>query len=335
MLPFKAFLAAESRRLGFATMRVASAEPDLDMRGYDAFIAAGWHGEMEWLAAGRDLRAHVQLLLPSVRSVAVFAFDYGSALPPDPGGLTGRVASYAWGRDYHNLVLKRLQNLQRRVNEQYPGTRTYTCVDSRPVYERAWAARAGLGFPGKNACQIIPGERSTFFIAVLLLSVELEPDPPIATFCGKCRRCIDVCPTQAIHEGGGIEATRCISYLTIESDAPIPEAFRPAMGRWVFGCDDCQDVCPHQHDREDIHPDLLPKNAWINLVEVLAMSDDQHRDRFRGTPIRRAAGTRLRRNAAIVLGNIGDHAAVPALQAAASEGGVVKDAAEWALGRLG
>lgn len=304
------------------------------MQHYDGFLAAGWHGEMEWLASGRDARAHVEHLCPRAKSVVVLAYDYGTAVPPDPGGLTGRVASYAWGRDYHNLVLKRLRNLQRRINERYPAVRHYAALDSRPVFERAWAARAGLGFPGKNACQIIPSEGCSFFIATLLLTAELEPDPPIGEFCGRCRRCIDACPTQAIHEGGGLEATRCISYLTIESDAPIPLELRPKLGRWVFGCDDCQDVCPHQRPHESIHPDLLPRHAWLDLVELLGQSEAEMRARFTASSLKRAAGMRLRRNAAIILGNLGDPSALPALVAATGEGGVVAEAADWAIDRV-
>jgi epoxyqueuosine reductase len=330
----KSFLASESARLGFTRMRIASAAPPLDMARYDAFLAEDRHGEMGWLATGRDERADPSRLLPNVRSVAVFAFDYGSALPPDPGGLTGRVASYAWGRDYHNLVLKRLRNLQRRLNAEFPRLSHYASLDARPVFERAWADRAGLGWAAKNACQVIPGEGSYFFLATLLLSVELPPDPPLDDHCGRCQRCLDACPTAAFVAPGALDATRCISYLTIESDLPFPEALRPKVGRWLFGCDDCQESCPHTRFGKPPHTDLLPRHAWIDLPSVLLANDTQLEVRFTGTPLRRAAGPRLRRNAAIVLGNLGDRAAIGVLDRVRGEAGIVGEAARWALERL-
>jgi len=319
--------------VGFFRCRVASVATPLEMVHYDAFLAAGWLGEMGWLRTGRDERADVRRLLPGAETVVVLAFDYSHALPPDPGGLTGRVASYAWGRDYHNFVLRRLRKLQSWLRRT-GGWHSYASLDTRPVYERAWAARAGLGYPGKNACQILPGETSQFFLATILLTEALAPDPPLGDHCGRCRRCVDACPTGAILAEGGLVANRCISYFTIEADAAVPEALRERLGRWVFGCDDCQTVCPHVHPRDGNLPELLPRNAWLNLPELLLLDDDDLIERFAGTPIRRAAGARLRRNAAYVLGNLGDPAARPALERAASRGGVEGDAAEWALARL-
>ncbi len=329
----KPFLQSEATRLGFLSARVAATAPSMSMGHYDDFLAAGWAGEMDWLATGRDARAQIETLLPGARSVLVMAFDYTRALPPDPGGLTGRVASYAWGRDYHNFVLRRVRKLQAALRTHWPGVGSYSSVDSRPVFERAWAARAGVGFVGRNACQILPGESSRFFLATLALTAELEPDVPIEDHCGRCRRCVDACPTGAIRPNGGLVATRCISYLTIEADAPCPEALRPLLGRWVFGCDDCQDVCPHQRERDD--EGELPTNVWLDLPQLLRQSDEDHVARFLGSPLRRAAGRRLRRNAAYVLGNLGDRAALPNLEAATREGGVVGDAAEWAIAQIG
>lgn len=329
----RAFLVYHAQDLGFAEARFASVDPALDMAHYDRFLALGWEGEMDWLRTGRDARAELRGLLPGARSVLVLAFDYGG-LAPDPGGLTGRVASYAWGRDYHNVVLKRLRQLQARLNRAFPGTGSYASLDTRPVFERAWAARAGLGFVGKNACQVRPGRGSTFFLATLALDHEVDPDPPLGDHCGRCTRCIDACPTAAILPTGGLVATRCISYLTIEADAPVPLALRPLLGRWVFGCDDCQDSCPHDR-RVVVDPRLRPRHAWLDLPEVLGMDDAQLVARFAGTPLRRAAGPRLRRNAALVLGNVGDPAARPALELATRDPSpVVAEAATWALGRL-
>ncbi len=329
----RSYLVDNARDLGFAEARFASVDPALDMAHYDAFLAQGWHGEMGWLSSGRDARAAIRSLLPGAQTVLVLAFDYGG-LAPDPGGLTGRVASYAWGGDYHNVVLKRLRRLQSRLNRAFPGVGSYASLDTRPVFERAWAARAGLGFVGKNACQVLPGRGSTFFLATLALDREVDPDQPVGDHCGRCTRCVSACPTAAILPTGGLVATRCISYLTIEADAPVPAALRPLVGRWVFGCDDCQDTCPH--DRPVVvEPSLRPRHAWLDLPALLSMDDEALVARFAGTPLRRAAGPRLRRNAAIVLGNIGDLAALPALELAARDpAAVVVDAAEWAIDTL-
>ncbi|MBM4367241.1 MAG: tRNA epoxyqueuosine(34) reductase QueG [Deltaproteobacteria bacterium] len=333
MADLRTFLLAEAGALGFAEARVASVDPALDMQHFDAFLARGAEGEMGWLRTGRDARAQLRSLLPGAQSVLVLAFDFGG-LAPDPGGLTGRVASYAWGRDYHNVVLKRLRKLQSRLNMAFPGIGSYASLDSRPVYERAWAARAGLGFVGKNHCQVIPSRGATFFLATLAVDREMAPDAPLGDHCGRCSRCVEACPTAALVAGAGIEATRCISYLTIEADAPVPLPLRPLLGRWVFGCDDCTDSCPHEH-APTVDPALAPRDAWLDLPAILAMDDAQLVARFEGSPIRRAAGPRLRRNAALVLGNIGDTGAVPALErATADPSPVVAEAARWSLGRL-
>lgn len=333
-MELKSLLVAEAARLGFLRARVASARPGLDMGGYDRFLAEGRHADMGWLAAGRDARAEPERLLPGVRSVLVLAFDYTHALPPDPGGLTGRVASYAWGRDYHNFVLKRVRKLQAWLRRHAPGVDSYSSVDMRPVYERAWAARAGVGYPAKNTFQVLPGESSRFVLATLALGAELEPDAPLGDHCGRCTRCLEACPTGALGPAGVLDARRCISYWTIEADHSVPEALRPGLGRWLFGCDDCQDVCPHQRAGADDVEETRPRHAWLDLPELLASDDAQLAARFEGSPLRRAADHRLRRNAAYVLGNLGDPRAIPALERARREGGVVAEACEWSLSRL-
>lgn len=333
-MPLKPFLVAEAARLGFLRARVASVDAPVDMSRYDAFLAADWHGEMDWMATSRDARAEVRQLLPGARSVLTLAFDYTRALPPDPGGLTGRVASYAWGRDYHNFVTKRVRRLQKSLNRSFPGIDSYAAVDSRPVYERAWAARAGLGFTGRNAFQILPGDTCSFFLATLFVVADLEPDAPLGDHCGACRRCVDACPTAAILPAGGLVANRCISYLTIEHESAVPADLRSKLGRWVFGCDVCQDVCPHQAQRRPPPEETLPQYAWLNLPELVELSDGALAERFVGSPIRRAAGARIRRNAAYVLGNLQDTAALPSLERARAQGGVVEDAADWAIDRI-
>lgn len=324
--------------LGFGRVRFAALDPAPGIEAYDAFLAAGCAGTMGWMARSRPPRADPRLLLPDARSAVVLGCDYAWPRPPDPGGLTGKVASYAWGRDYHNLLGKRLRRLVLGLKAALPGFDAYAGVDSRPLIERAWAERAGLGYLGKNACVIVPGQGSYFFLAVMLVNVELPPDSPMGDFCGRCRRCLDACPTQAFLGSGRLDARRCVSYLTIEHDGPIPADLRPGLGRWVFGCDVCQEVCPHNHNpppsaEAELAP--RPEHAWLDLPALLDSPDEALRARFEGSPIRRATPLRLKRNAAIVLGNLGDPAAAPALlRARAHPDPTVAEAADWALQRL-
>ena len=330
-------LEQEARRAGFGEVRIAEAGPPPRFERYDAFVAGERHGEMGWMADTRDLRADAHRLLPDARSVVVLSMHYGQATPPDPGGLTGRVASYAWGRDYHNLIAVRLKRVRKALEAAFPGLRTWGGVDSKPAWERAWADAAGLGYSGKNGMAILPGDTSRFFLAVLLLSEPLEPDAPLGDHCGKCQRCLDACPTNAFLPGGGMDARRCISYLTIEHRGIIPEELRSRMGRWVFGCDVCQDVCPHVGmPRRIPEEDYLPRNAFLPLPALLDADDDAILATFEGTPLRRAGPSRLRRNACVALGNIGDPAAGPVLlRARMCDDPVVVVHARWALERLG
>ncbi len=336
---------ARARDLGFTQVRFAPAGPDAGsapgIQHYDAFLEAGRHGDMAWMQKSRPPRAEPEQMLAGLRTVVVLGVDHAWPRPPDPGGLTGLVASYAWGRDYHNLVGKRLRKLCRQLRDDLPGIGLQWGVDSRPFIERAWAERAGLGFIGKNCCIIVPGQGSWLFLAVLLVDRDLPPDAPIGTaarHCGSCRRCLDICPTDAFLGPHQIDARRCISYLTIEHRGPIPEALRPGMGRWVFGCDLCQEVCPHNHDPPPSpHRDLAPRpdHAWLDLAWVLRSPDDALETALTGSPLRRPGAVGLKRNAAIVMGNLGDPAARPHLEHARGHADpTVVDAATWALERL-
>jgi epoxyqueuosine reductase len=326
----------EARRLGFGSISVAEARPVPRFSRFDTFLAEGHHGGMAWLAETRALREDPRRLLPDARSVVVLTMDYGQAAPPDPGGLTGRVACYAWGRDYHALIGLRVRHLRRALEAAIPGLRTWGGVDSGPAWERGWAEASGAGFAGKNGCIIRPGDTSLFFLGVILLTAEMAPDAPVGEFCGRCRRCIDACPTGALLDGGGMDARRCISYLTIEERGAIPEDLRPLLGRWIFGCDDCQEVCPHVRvGRRTVEEDFAPRHAWLPLPALLLADDRALLDTFEGTPLRRAGPSGLRRNAAIALGNIGDPTARDALLRARRDGdALLREHATWALERL-
>jgi len=335
----RAFITERAHALGFSVVRFAPASGAPGIAPYDAFLAAGRQGQMGWMATSRPPRADPRQLLPSAKTAVVLAIDYAWPRPADPGGLTGKVSAYAWGRDYHNLMTKRLRRLARELRAEAPGTEGYWGVDSRPLIERAWAERAGIGFIGKNCCVFRPGETSYMFLSMLLLSERLPADPPLLRdHCGRCRRCLDVCPTDAFVGARQLDARRCISYLTIEHRGPIPLPLRGGIGRWVLGCDLCQEVCPHNHRlTATAHEDFQPRtgHAWLDLEWLLTAEDDAIVAHFQGSPIKRPGPAGLKRNAAIVAGNLGDPAARPSLRRAlehTDEG--VQDAARWALERL-
>ncbi len=331
----RALLERHAAELGFVHLRTTALPVQAPrIEAYQGWLAAGHHGEMDYLARRTEERRDPRLRLPTARSAVVLGLEHHHQRPPDPGGLTGRVARYAWGRDYHNLVGKRLRRLRKRLREQ--GIESWGGVDTAPILERAWASAAGLGFTGKNTLTILPARGSYLFLAVLFLDVELPSDPVLGDHCGSCERCLLACPTRAFLGPHRLDARRCISYWTIESRGSIPEALRPGLGRWVFGCDDCQEVCPH-----NVRPplpdedDLLPRNAWLDLEWLIRSPDEEVLERFLGTPLRRPGADGLRRNACVVLGNLGLPEAVPVLEAATEAGPLVAEHARWALSRLG
>ena len=251
----------------------------------------------------------------------------------------GRISRYAWGEDYHRWLLSRLEALVQRIVAQ-AGPFPYRCyVDTGPLLERAWAQAAGLGWVGKNACLLHPCLGSYLFLGVALLGVDLEPTP-LSAFptCGCCTRCLEACPTGALIAPGLVDARRCLAYLTIEHRGPIPEPLRPAVGEWLFGCDLCQEVCPWNRRPLAVHAtETPPPGATLSLPELLALDEAGFRARFRVTPLWRATRAGLARNAALVLGNRGDPAAMPALRQAATHDPdeVVREQAAWSLSHLG
>ncbi len=261
----------------------------------------------------------------------------GGAGPP------GRVAAYAAGPDYHRYIWDRLNQLAAWLEAEVPGCRTEAVADTAPLLERDFARRAGLGWVGKNTMLIHPRRGSFFFLGAVLTDLELATDDPFLTaHCGTCTACLDACPTQAFAEPFVLDATKCISYLTVELRSHVPVDLRVPMGNWLYGCDVCQDVCPWNHKRrrgggrEDVVGlPYDPEMAWLDPVELLGLDAAAFRERFKKTSLWRNRRPGLLRNAAIVLGNVGDTRALPALEKAlADPEDVIREAARWAIERI-
>ena len=334
---------AEAVRLGFDLVGVADVRPSENAAFYRAWIARGLHGEMEYLAREDAVRRRLE---PDqlFKSAVVVALNYYPGENPPTDAI---IARYARGRDYHKVIksklLALLHSIESIVGHELSLARAY--VDTGPVLERELARRAGLGWFGQNTMLINPKRGSYFFLGVLLLEVELEADAPFESdHCGTCSACVQACPTGALlgrNEDGApmIDATRCISYLTIEQRGAIPRELRPLIGNRIFGCDICQEVCPWnspkfvQITREK---DFAPRTNDANLISLMRMSDEEWDLFTRGSPIRRAKRSGLLRNVAVALGNVGDDEAVPVLVDALRDlEPLVRGHAAWALGRIG
>ncbi len=334
-----------ARLRGFDVVGVTSGAPLEEALGpLRAWCEQGYEGEMGYLSRDPPQRADARTLLRDVRSVISLAVNYWHPTPPfEAEARYGRVARYAWGRDYHDVMLPRLEALGRDLVDALPGaTRSRAACDHSPFLERAAAVRAGLGFFGKNTCLLLPRKGSWWFLGEVLLDVELPSTEPGRTdHCGTCTDCLGACPTNAFVEPFVLDARRCISYLTIELKGPIPHEHRAALGPWLFGCDVCQDVCPFNRFATPAPwPELAPEagvGPRLDLVELLAVRDDAaFAARFEGTPLLRPKRRGLLRNAAVGARNVGATAAVPQLERLVREDAepLVRGHALWALAGL-
>ncbi len=333
-------LKQQARRLGFDRAGIArAAEAD----GFDRFrdwLAEGHAGEMDYLHRHAAARRHPESILAAVKSVVMVAVNYHAASGDAQTSAPARVARYArGGRDYHEVLWERLDRLLEWVKEQVPGCRGRSVVDTAPLLERDFARRAGLGWIGKNTMLLDKHLGSYFFLGALLLDLDLAPDAPhLASHCGTCTACLDACPTDAFPAPGVLDARLCISYLTIELKGPIPEEMREGIGDWLFGCDVCQEVCPWNRkapltDGVEFQPraDLNPADA----LELLSLSEEEFRRRYRHTALWRAKRCGILRNAAIVLGNRGDPSVLPALRKALDDPEpTICEAVAWAINKL-
>ncbi len=339
-------------KAGFDLAGIAGVGEFPELEYFPTWIAEGRGGEMAYLQArdeqGRLKRASLRSVAPWARSVVVCAINYNAAQPystqvKDRG--RGWISRYAWSRrDYHPVVLQKLKQVEAKISGQWAvgsdqkiQTRAY--VDTGPVVERVYAKYAGIGWIGKNTCIINQGLGSWLFLGVILTSLELIPDLPAPDRCGTCRRCIEACPTQALTAPWRLDSNLCISYLTIEKRGPIPDHLREGMGGHVFGCDICQDVCPwNRRAPAAAEPELQPRPELVNpALEWLAeMTPGQFAETFRGSPVRRARLSGLRRNAVIAMGNSGDTKFIPILDRLCSDPDpAVAEHARWARTRLG
>lgn len=334
---------AQARQLGFDLVGVTHPAVSAHIDFYADWLARGYHAGMGYMARADavEKRADPRRVMSDLRAIVVVGMNYypGDFASSEGGKLRGRVSRYAWGADYHDVMLEKLHELAGWLEDRCGRSMAYRAyVDTGPLLERELAQRAGLGWIGKNASLINPDMGSYIFLGELLLNIDLAPDEPFrAERCGNCTACLDACPTGALVAPHILDARRCRSYLTIEHRGAVPRELRPLMGNWVFGCDICQQVCPwnRRFAAPTSEPAFDGERSTLDLVELMALDDEGFRARFRDTALWRAKRAGLLRNAAVVLGNLGDPAATPALRRALSDPDpLVVGHAAWALERV-
>ncbi len=331
-----AYLRQLSEAVGFDLVGFARAEP-IPPDALYSWIEAGFAADMDWMTARAAERLDVSQLLPGAKTVVVFANNY---YRDDPAVQDSPIARYARGRDYHSTLRDRMKAFRKAVQETYPGIGTYGSVDSGPLMEKVWAARAGLGYVGKNGCFITEPYGSWVLLATVVLDAEVDAygDGPAADRCGHCRKCLMSCPTGALVGNGRVDARACLSYQTIENrEREVPESFRVQMDNIAFGCDICQDVCPL--NRRPVfaeHPRFAPRAvAGLGVLELAGLTPEQYAQFVPGTALARAHYDGLRRNAVYALGAARESRARPLLEKLSGDSSeLVRSAAQWALRQL-
>ncbi|MEE9218714.1 MAG: tRNA epoxyqueuosine(34) reductase QueG [Acidobacteriota bacterium] len=339
--------------LGFERVGICRAHPPSDGKWLRAWIERGSHASMGWMARTLAVRLDPEWLLAGARSVVVVALNYAAARPspgaaptptrldsagPNSGApLRGRVSDYARGRDYHRVIIRRLETLRRELESHRAGCRTRVCVDTSPLLERYWAQAAGIGWIGKNTNLIVERLGSWVFLGALVCDLELAVDSPAADRCGTCRRCLEACPTGAFEGPWQLDARRCISYLTIEHRGDIDPGLAPSMRDWVFGCDDCQTVCPWNRFAVPTGVADFEHGAGTSLplAQLAHLNENEFDTLTRGRGLRRAGRDGLRRNALIALGNArSPHALGPLREALVDPNPVLRRQAARSLAGL-
>lgn len=335
-------LKEQAQTLGFQLVGVAPAVQAPGWQRFQDWLHKGYAAEMKYLQQGATARGSLDSILPGCRSIMMMGISYHQPqLRNEKTPINhGRVATYALGDDYHPLLWAKLNQLSAWLSKELPGSVSRGVVDTAPLLERDYARLAGLGWFGKNTMLINKHIGSCLLLSALLTTIDLELDQPhLSSHCGTCSACLDACPTQAFPEPGVLDASKCISYFTIEKRGSIPVEYRDKLGEWVFGCDICQDVCPWNRKAPKGQEAGLLSSSWhhsdegtVDLVKLLMLEELELRCNFRGTALWRAKRQGLLRNACLILGNRGDCSAIPALQKAMKdEDEVIRESAKWAL----
>ena len=336
-------LQSQAQALGFVACGITSAGEDpVRAARLEQWLGDGHHGSMEWMETRLDHRRSPQGLWPDARSVIALGMSYAPA--HDPLALEAfpdraRISVYAQGRDYHDVVKKRLKALARWLVAEQPEAQVKVFVDTAPVMEKPLGEAAGIGWQGKHTNLVSPAHGSWLFLGAIYTTLELPPSAPQRDQCGSCRACLDACPTDAFPAPYRLDARRCISYLTIEHKGPVAEEFRESLGNRIYGCDDCLAVCPWNKFASEAHAmrEFLPRAELVapRLAELLALDDAGFRALFSGSPIKRIGRDRFVRNCLYAAGNSGDASLMGLVEALVSDPDpVVADAAQWALERL-
>lgn len=335
MTDLKSQLVAEALKIGFADCRIAEAKEAPHRALYEQWVADGKYGDMAWMARNLDRRTDPRLVQTEAKSVVVLALNYFQGTP-QPGAKNYRIARYAWNEDYHDLIVKKLKAMDAWMSEQGGSQRYY--VDTGPVLERDFASEAGLGWGGKSTMQIHRKLGTWFFLAELITTLDLAADSSAKDMCGKCTRCMDACPTQAITTPHSMDARRCVSYLTIESKGSIPLEFRRSMGDRIYGCDDCLTACPWNKFAQTSREAAFQARTAIfdhHLTDFLKLTDDSFRALFAKSPIKRIKRPAFIRNVCVALGNTGKAADLQALEPLVSdENALIAEHAAWAIAEI-
>ena len=330
---------AKALELGFSKVGISPAERLDERNGLKPWLAAGRAGEMEWMSRHPDKRVDPAKVLLKVQSVIALALNYYTPHSHSEDPLHGKISRYAWGRDYHQVMNNRLKALWEWILKCDPSAEGLYYSDTGPLMDKAWAHKSGLGWIGKHSNVITRNRGSWVFLGEILISLKLDYDVESRNYCGSCRRCIDCCPTKAIVAPYVVDARLCISYLTIELRGPIPRELRSMIGSRIFGCDDCQDVCPWNRfallsTEKEFYPN--PRNQLPVLLEMMEMTESEFNERFRHSPVRRARYGGFLRNVAVALGNSLDPSVCGVLERSLNHAEpLVRSHAAWALAEIG
>ena len=328
-----------AKEIGFDGFGVTREVPAKSVEKYKNWLSLGYEGEMSYMRRNVEKRSNLDLVLSGVKSVVCLRTNY---LTADKGmefvndKEHGDISLYALNEDYHDVLVQRHQKLEKKIKEEFSGCQTKPYVDTGPILEKSLAKNAGLGWIGKHTNLITEGIGSYYFLSEILVDAVMEPSEPSLDKCGTCRSCIDICPTQAIVAPYILDSRRCISYLTIELKGVIPLEFRKAMGNHIYGCDDCQIVCPwNSFAVKTDEESFRARDGSFQLIELMRLNDEAFRKRFKKSPVKRTKRRGLLRNVAVALGNSGNLSAVgPLIDALSDHEPLIRAHVVWALGEL-